>query len=575
MIRALGPAAAAALVILALAPAPLGAAVPPPIRGAGGAVASEEPRATAVGLDVLRAGGNAVDAAVATALALAVVLPEAGNLGGGGFAVVRLGGEVTTLDFRETAPAAATRTMYADSRGEPVPDASKIGPLAAGVPGSPAGLHELHRRHGRLPWVRVVTPAARLAADGFRVSTHLESALREDQKRLARFPEAARLWLPHGEPLRAGTTLRLPDLAATLAAYAERGPAAVTHGKVAAAVEATAKAHGGVLTAADLAAYRPVWREPVRFSAFGWEFAAMGLPSSGGIVVGQTFGALERLLWGGLPRAGADRWHLLAETFRRSFADRALLGDPESSRATAADLLDAQRLDLLAASVLRHKVMPSTGVVPWAGPRVADPAPEGTETTHLSVIDREGNAVALTTTINDLFGCALYVPGAGFFLNNEMDDFATAPGRLGPGEMVQRDANPVAPGRRMRSSMSPVVGWRGGETVALGGRGGARIPTGVAQALLALVVDGDDLAAALARPRIHHQWLPDRLEAEADALSPETRSEIEIRGHTIVPAKDTPKLTAVRRLAGGAFEAATDPRGPAPHGGGGVVVPQP
>ncbi len=569
---------ATALLLAALSSPPLPAAVPPPARGAGGAVASEQPLATQAGLDILRAGGNAVDAAVATALALAVVFPEAGNLGGGGFAVVKVGKEVTTLDFRETAPAAAHRTMFVDAQGERVPDASTAGPLAAGVPGSPAGLHELHRRHGRLPWARVVAPAIRLAADGFRVSTQLHDVLERERKLLTRFPETAQLWFPDGEPLVAGSTLRLPDLAATLTLYAERGPAGITEGRVAAAIEAASRAHHGVLRAADLAAYRPVWREPVRFSAFGWELAAMGLPSSGGVVLGETLGALERLGWGSFPRRGSDRWHLLAESFRRSFADRALLGDPATSRATTAELLAARRLDALAAGVERGRAAPSAEVAPWGGwAATTATSPESTDTTHLSVVDGAGNLVALTTTVNDLFGCGLYVPGAGFFLNDEMDDFVTAPGRPNLNGLVMGDANTIAPGKRMLSSMTPVVAWRKGEALALGGRGGPRIPTSVAQALLALLVDGDTLTDALSRPRIHHQWLPDRLEVEADALAPETRAELERRGHAIVLTKerDRPKLTAVRRLAAGGFEAATDPRGTAPHAGAGVVSPLP
>lgn len=573
------------LVVLAATP-PLAAVAPPPLRGTGGAVASEDPRATQVGLAVLSAGGNAVDAAVATALALAVVFPEAGNLGGGGFAVVKMGEEVTALDFRETAPAAAHRTMFLDEKGERIPDASIAGPLAAGVPGSPAGLHELHRRHGRLPWSRVVQPAVALATGGFVVTGDLHDVLVREKKLLARFPETASLWLPGGEPLAPGTTLRLPDLAATLTLYSERGPAGITEGPAAAAIEAISRAYGGVLRASDLAAYRPVWREPVRFSALGWDFATMGLPSSGGVVLGETLGALERLGWRDLPRGGADRSHLLAESLRRAFADRSLLGDPATTGATPAALLAPRRLDALAAAIDRARATPSAGVTPWAGDQTAAPAaaavarpsiPEPADTTHLSVVDAEGNLVALTTTINDLFGCGLYVPGAGFFLNDEMDDFVTAPGRPNLNGLVMGEANAIAPGKRMLSSMTPVVAWRGGEALALGGRGGGRIPTSVVQAVLALLVDGDTLTEALSHPRLHHQWLPDRLEAETDALAPETRTELERRGHTVVAPRerDRAKLAAVRRRGDGTVEAAIDPRGAAARSGAGVVAPLP
>jgi gamma-glutamyltranspeptidase/glutathione hydrolase len=288
--RGVGRASAALRWIVALAVVavalPASPASVPAARGGGGAVVSGDAYATEAGLEVLAAGGNAADAAVATALALAVTFPEAGNLGGGGFAVVRLprpdgGFELATLDFRETAPAAAHRTMYLDEAGEPIAGASLVGPLAAGVPGSPAGLHALHERYGELPWERVVEPARRLAETGFVVGPHLHRVLADDRERLARFPETAAVWLPAGDgsepsPPPEGSRMRLPRLAATLAAYAERGPEAIVAGPVAAAVETAAARHGGVLTAADLAAYRAEWRPPVDASAFGWRLAGLG-----------------------------------------------------------------------------------------------------------------------------------------------------------------------------------------------------------------------------------------------------------------------------------------------------------
>jgi gamma-glutamyltranspeptidase/glutathione hydrolase len=544
----------------------------PAAAGAGGAVASADPLATAVGLEALRAGGNAVDAAVATALALAVVYPEAGNLGGGGFAVVRIGGELAALDFRETAPAGARRDMYLDAGGKPIENASLVGPLAAGVPGSPAGLHELHRRYGRLPWTRVVAPARRLAAQGFRVSSYLHRLLGQDETRklLLRFPESARIWLPEGEPPAPGSLLRLPALGATLDRYAAKGPEGIATGPVAAAVEKAARAHGGLLTAADLAAYRPVWRQPLTFEAFGWKLASMPLPSSGGVILGQTLGMLERLEWGRLPRFGADRHHLVAEALRRAFADRFLLGDPATTRATEAQLLASEWLGRRAGQIDLRRATPSVELEPWPGTAGrAAPAANG-ETTHLSAVDRDGNLVALTTTLNGLFGCGLWVPGAGFFLNNEMDDFATAPGQPNLFGLIQGEANAVAPGKRMLSSMSPVIAWRGKEAYALGGRGGSRIPTTTLQVLLNLLVDGDALQAAVDRPRLHHQWLPDTLESEPDALSPETRAELERRGHAIRITPAAAKVHAVHLLPDGRVEAASDPRG---SGVGGVLQP--
>jgi gamma-glutamyltranspeptidase/glutathione hydrolase len=558
------------LLALLLPASALPASTPAP-AGTGGAVAAADPQAVQVGLEILRAGGNAVDAAVATALALAVVYPEAGNLGGGGFAVVRMGGDFATLDFREVGPARARHDMYLDPQGKPVSGASVVGPLAAGVPGSPAGLYALHQRYGRLPWIRVVAPAQKFAAEGFPVGRHLHALLEQESTRklLLRFPESARVWLPGGSPPAIGSVLRLPDLAATLGRYAAQGPAGITTGPVAVAVETVSTAHGGVLTAADLAAYRPEWRQPLLLDAFGWKLATMPLPSSGGIILGQTFGMLERLGWAGLPRFGADRNHLLAEAFRRAFADRFLLGDPATTKATAEQLLAPAWIARRAAQIDPRHATPSAQVKAWPG---TDAAPAGgTDTTHLSVVDRDGNLVSLTTTLNELFGCGLWVPGAGFFLNDEMDDFTAAPGQPNLFGLVQGEANAVAPGRRMLSSMTPVIAWKGREAYALGGRGGSRIPTGVIQVLLDLLVDGDPLQTALDRPRLHHQWLPDRLDAEPDALSPETHAELERRGHTILITRETPKIHAVHLLPDGRVEAASDPRG---SGIGGVVEPE-
>jgi gamma-glutamyltranspeptidase/glutathione hydrolase len=467
--------------------------------------------------------------------------------------------------------------MYLGDDGEPRKEASLVGPLAAGVPGSPAGLYELHRRFGRLRWTRVVEPARRLASDGFEVTPHLARRLEEDRELLARFAETARVWLPDGAPPPVGTRIGFPLLAASLAAYAEQGPQALTGGAVAAAVEAAAKAHGGVLTAADLAAYEPVWRAPVRSDAFGWHLAGMDLPSSGGILVAESLALLERLGYADLPRFGAERAHLLAEVWRRAYADRFLLGDPGTSHASAAELLGTDRLDALAAELATRlatgRATDSRQVVP--GALLAAPAAEAAATTHLSVTDAEGNLVALTTTLNGLFGCGLWVPELGF-LNNEMDDFTTAPGRPNLYGLVQGEANAVRPGRRMLSSMSPTLAWRpavgdtGGsdtgdpapeEALALGGRGGSRIPTGTMQVLLALLVDGDALQSAVDRPRIHHQWLPDVLRCEADALSPETRAALAARGHEIEEIESVATVHAVRYRPDGTCEAAADPRG--------------
>jgi gamma-glutamyltranspeptidase/glutathione hydrolase len=556
------------LIFLVFPTAVLEAVHPEAARGTGGAVASAAPDATEAGLEVLRAGGNAADAAVAAALALAVVHPQAGNLGGGGFAVLRFGKEMKALDFRETAPAGASADMYLDEHGSPRPNASLVGPLAAGVPGSPVGLFELHRAHGRLPWSEVVAPALALARDGFTVTRRLERSLaaKGNADLLGKFPETAAVWLPGGKPPVAGTVMRLPELAATLEAYAEKGPQAITEGPIAAAIELAASRHGGVLRAADLAAYRAVWREPVRFRAFGWQVASMPLPSAGGIILGQTCGMLERLEWAQFARFGADRWHLLAEVWRRAYADRFLLGDPRTSLASAVELLDSGWLDFRANRVKLAKATPSGRVRKWS----TDLAPEPSETTHISVMDGAGNAVSMTTTINGSYGCGLLVPGAGFILNNEMDDFATAPGVPNLFGLLQGDANAVGPGKRMLSSMTPTILWRGDQVIVIGSPGGSKIPTATLQVLLNLAVDGDELQAAVDRPRIHHQWMPDILRTETHALAPETKRALERRGHEIELTVQIGEVSAVRGVVGGEVMAAQDPRGP---GAAGVVRP--
>ncbi|HEX4954340.1 MAG TPA: gamma-glutamyltransferase [Thermoanaerobaculia bacterium] len=547
---------------------PVQAASPPPLAGTGGAVVSDDPLATEVGLEILRRGGNAVDAAVATALALAVTYPEAGNLGGGGFAVVKWGAEVAALDFREVAPAAASERMYLDERGEPIPDASLIGPLAAGVPGSPAGLAELHRRYGSLPWREVVTPARRLASEGFAVRRQLTDQIERNRALLARFPESAATWLPGGQAPAPGSILRQPELGATLARWAESGGLTALS-EVARRVEEDSRLLGGILRADEILRYQPVWREPLRFTAFGWQVATMPLPSSGGVIFAQTARLLESFGWQAAPRFGADRAHGLAEALRRAFAARYRLGDPETSELSPAELLAAPSLASLAASYSRERATPSESLRPAVAA-----LGESQDTTHLAVIDGQGRIVSLTTTLNALFGCGLYVPGFGF-LNNEMDDFATAPGRPNLFGLVQGEANAVRPGRRMLSSMSPTVAWRSAgegkeeEALAVGGRGGSRIASHVVQVLLNVLADGDSIQAALDRPRLHHQWLPDQLEAELDALSPETRAELERRGHRLVSATSTARVHALARRPDGTLEAAVEPRG---TGRAGVVA---
>ena len=555
-------------VLCAALVSPAFAASFPAPEGKGGAVASSEAAATGAGLEILRRGGNAVDAAVATALALVVVHPEAGNLGGGGFAVVKMGEDLNSLDFRETAPAAATADMYLDTDGRLRPKASEIGPLAAGVPGSPRGLWELHRRFGSLPWHEVVAPAHDLASQGFEVSARLHRSLVKKQTDLTRFGESAEVWLPQGQPPGVGSRLRLPALANTLRSYGDDGPEALTTGPSAEAIERVSSKYGGILRVADLESYRPQWRPVIRFEAFGWSFASMDLPASGGIILGQALAQLEALGWQELPRFGAARAHLLTEVLRRSFADRFLMGDPSTTAMDASALLDMAWLQWRRSTIEPDRATPSSEVVSLPD----EPLRESPETTHLSVIDDAGNLVSMTLTLNGLFGCKVLVPELGYFLNNEMDDFASAPGQPNTYGLIQGEANAIAPGKRMLSSMSPTIAWTETHSLALGARGGSMIPTATAQVLLNILVDKDPLQAAVNRARIHHQWLPDRLDYEVGALSPETRAALEGLGHQLELLEETAKVNVVLGLDKGFVAAASDPRGPATAG---VVDPNP
>jgi gamma-glutamyltranspeptidase / glutathione hydrolase len=533
----------------------LAALLAAPLSAAQAGAATSDPRATQAALDLMAAGGNAVDGAVGAALVLAVVFPEAGNLGGGGFAVVKVGDELAALDFRETAPAAASAAMYLDANGDPRLGASTLGALAAGVPGSPAGYEELHRRFGRLPWSAVVAPAIAFARDGFALSARTAQTLAEARDPLSADPDTAQRWIPGGLPLGAGSRLVLPDLATTLEQYASGGAAAIAEGRAGAAIERLCRAKGGILTAADLARYRPAWREPLRFSRLGLEFAAMPLPSSGGMIVDETLALLELEGWWQLPRASAERAQLLTEALRRAFADRFALGDPSGESPSLDRLLLPGRLTERAATIDLTRATPSSALAVNG----AAAAHESTDTTNVSVVDGDGNAVDLTTTLNNLIGNAIWVAQAGFFLNDEMDDFTTAPGRPNSYHLIQGNANRIVPGRRPLSSMSPMIAWRGAEVLAIGGRGGSLIPSAAIQVLLDLE-EGDAAAAAVARPRLHHQWLPDQLFYEPGALSAAARSSLADRGYEVVPLTQRAEVNVVRRLASGEIDAAGDPR---------------
>ncbi|HUF14178.1 MAG TPA: gamma-glutamyltransferase [Longimicrobiales bacterium] len=506
----------------------------PAASGANGAVASDDSIATAVGLRILREGGNAVDAAVATAFALAVTYPEAGNLGGGGFIVLRMAdGTTASLDFREKAPLAATRDMFLDESGDVDEDQSLWSHRSSGVPGSVMGLFTAHERFGRLAWRDVVAPAIALARDGFVVNERFEEVNEGRAERLARHPGAAAILLPGGAAARAGTVWRNPDLAATLTRIAEQGPAGFYAGRTADLIVEEMRRGGGLITREDLAAYAAAWREPVVFDYRGHTVVSMPPASSGGITLGIAANILEGYDVAALGWRSPEVIHLTAEALRRAFADRNhYLGDPDFVGIPRAWLLSEEHAAAHRASIRMDRATPSMEVTPA---REGGPSNEGRETTHLSVADDEGNAVALTTTVNFLFGSGIAVTGAGFFLNNEMDDFASKPGSPNAFGLVQGEANAIEPGKRMLSAMTPtiVLDASGAPMMVVGGRGGPYIISETLQVISNVIDFGLDLATAVNAPRIHHQHLPDELVLEEDGYSESLIAALRSRGHEI------------------------------------------
>ena len=497
-------------------------------------VATDAPLATHVGAEMLRHGGNAVDAAVATAFALAVVWPAAGNIGGGGFIVAHMASlPPVALDFREMAPGAATRDMFIGPNGKP-DDRAEIGDLAVGVPGSVAGLWEAHHRFGSRPWAEVLAPAIQLADSGFTVDSDFAGSIIGDSARLSKFPASAALFLPHGHPLVPGTRWRNPDLANVLRRIAKDGPPGFYTGPTAQKIVAEMKRGHGIITMADLAAYRAKWRTPITFDYRGYRVVSMPPPSSGGI----TLALMAHMLSGRDLRTlgwhSPQEIHLLAESMRRAFAVRNyFLGDPDAITIPSERLLSQAFADTLGASIRADSATPSAAVSFPAGASA-----EGKHTTHFSVVDGKGNAVAMTTTINYGFGSGSTVGGAGFVLNNEMDDFTSQPGVPNGAGLVQGEANAIAPGKRMLSSMTPtiVLDHDGKPMIVTGASGSGRIITLVFQ-VISNVLDYDmGINAAVSAPRVHHQHLPDTLFYERDGLGDSTIAALRAMHQAVAPA---------------------------------------
>ena len=531
--------------------------VDPKVAGAGktSIVASEDAFASKAGEDILAAGGNAVDAAIATAFVLAVTHPSAGNVAGGGFAVVRTGkGHATALDFRETAPAAATSNMFLDAGGNPTRE-SLTGDKACGVPGSVAGLWALHQKYGKTKWADLVAPAIALAKNGFAVPEMLHTTLARVGKMRGPSVATAPLWWPSGKARDTGDVVKNPELATVLERIAAKGADGFYAGETAAAIVAEMKKGGGLITAADLTGYKAVWRDPLVVSYRGHTLYTMPPPSSGGIVVAITANLLRKQELGKLGWHSEAHVHWLVEMWRRAFAARnEILGDPAYVKdMPVAKLVSPEYADQLAATIT-DKATPSKNI-----PGLL----EGTHTTNLSVVDKTGMAVALTTTLNTSFGNAVMV--SGFLLNNEMDDFTAKPGSPNVYGLVQGSANKIEPGKRMLSSMSPTIleDDKGEVMMVVGGGGGPRIITEVWQALSNVIDFGMPVDAAVAAPRVHHQHLPDEVVLEDEAITKPVEDELKAAGYTLVwgkPERIYGAVTAIVRTKDG-WQGAADPRG--------------
>ena len=524
-----------------------------------GVVVSDSPLASRVGADVLRGGGTAVDAAVATAFALAVTLPSAGNVGGGGFAVISVNGQAAALDFRETAPAAATRNMYLDQQGS-VTDRSITGHLAAGVPGSVAGLWALHQKFGTKPWAELVNPAMTLAERGFPVDADFSSAVADEAKRLSKFPASAALFLPGGAQPAEGSTWSDPDLARVLRRIATGGRDGFYKGDTAALIAGEMKNGGGIIAREDLERYEPKWRDPVTFTYRGRRVVSMPPPSSGGVTLAMIAQQLERYDLAKLGWHSAAAIHVQAEAMRRAFAVRNdVLGDPDFITLDVPRLASKAFAGELQSSISLDRATPSSQVSGRTGV-----SHEGPHTTHFSVVDAAGNAVALTTTINSGFGSAVTVTGAGFLLNNEMDDFAAKPGSPNQFGLVQGEANAIAPGKRMLSAMTPtiVLGVDGKPAIVTGASGGPFIITTSWEIVSNIVDYGMPAGSAMSAPRMHHQHLPDEVALEQNGFDAPVQEALRALGHRLtffaVPKSGWTVAATIERR--GEWHGMADPR---------------
>lgn len=522
------------------------------------AVVTAHPVASQVGVDILKQGGNAIDAAIAVKFALAVVYPNAGNLGGGGFLVYRdKDGNSTTLDFREKAPAAAHRDMYLDEAGNPITDMSLYGQLAAGVPGSVAGMVAAHQKYGTMPWKALLQPAIRLATQGFEITARQADEFNAHQQEFAKYnPNGAAIlketaWV-------AGDIFVQAELGQTLKRIAEHGRDGFYKGETADLIVAEMKRGNGIISHQDLIDYEAVWREPIIGNYKNYTIISMPPPSSGGIALLALLQSVQQYPLAQWGFQSDSTVRAMVEAERRIYADRAThYGDPDYYRVPQASLIDAAFNQARMSTVSLDKATPSDQVK-----AAVFPGYESEETTHFSIVDKDRNAVSLTTTINGSYGSMVWVDGAGFLLNNEMDDFSVKPGTPNLYGLLGGKANAIEPGKRMLSAMTPTIVEEDGKLkMVVGTPGGSTIITSVFQTILNVVEFGMNAQEAVSAARFHHQWKPDRIDVEDDAIAEEVRQSLIDDGYNIHPRGPIGRVENIIVLPNNKLQTGADPRG--------------